>query len=116
MIYERPQPPKNEKQLAQKILTLLQENEYCTRRHLAVELDVTDRTVRLLVSRLAQTYPIISSSKNGKGYKLAKGYLDLTETAHAIAELESRIIELDKRLHPLLDFKADLLNSLGCKP
>jgi hypothetical protein len=63
-----------------------------------------DRQIRDVISVCAQKYPIISTSDSNKGFKVA-GVGDMAGVEHSIAELLSRISELQKRIKPLMDLK-----------
>jgi len=68
-----------------------------------------ERQSRDLISEVARKYPVVSLS-SGKGYYLLPDFAalnnaEMTEYTrirdHAVAELESRIEELKKRIEPL---------------
>lgn len=63
-----------------------------------------DRQIRDVISVCAQKYPIISTSDSNKGFKVATAG-DIAGVDHSIAELLSRITELQKRVKPLMDLK-----------
>ena len=63
-----------------------------------------DRQIRDVISVCAQKYPIISTSDSNKGFKVANAG-DMAGVDHSIAELLSRIAELQKRVKPLMDLK-----------
>lgn len=62
-----------------------------------------ERTIRKIISLLAQKRPIIATSDN-KGYRLAKTVEDVADVMHQWKELDSRIEEIEKRKKPLVEF------------
>lgn len=78
---------------------------YLTKAEICVIIGSDDeRTARDVVAHLRKRYPIISTS-DGRGYKLARKRSDLEEAEHALAELSSRIEELEKNMKPLYKFR-----------
>lgn len=63
-----------------------------------------ERAARDVVAHLRKRHPIISTS-DGRGYKLARKRSDLEEAEHTLAELSSRIEELEKNMKPLYKFR-----------
>ena len=84
------------------------ERDFITKKEIAQQLGwdyiKKDRQIRMLVSELAQKYPIISTSDNNKGFKLAKDPSDIDFVKQSWAENSSRQDELTKRNRPLIKF------------
>jgi hypothetical protein len=55
--------------------------------------------------------PLISTS-DSKGYKIAKTKADLEEVCHQWKELDSRILQLQERRKPLIEFYEKYANSI----
>lgn len=84
------------------IAKFLTEN-WVDKKTIAVNLGVDERTARDRVAKIAKKYPILSISTK-KGYKRATCIEDLKLAKQTIAEHESRIKELRKRIRPLKKF------------
>lgn len=88
-----------------KIEDYLSTEYFTTRKELERRTGLSDRQVRIEISQLKETVPVISHS-NGKGYRLAKDFQDfntsneakeeLEEVEHCINEINSRKRSLDK--------------------
>jgi uncharacterized coiled-coil protein SlyX len=98
----------NEKQL---LIELLQQER--TRSELCALLVLNDSSMRKEVSELACEYPVISYSTK-KGYRICDTKklikennqkeieLEINELRHTLAEINSRIKKLKKRMRPLI--------------
>ena len=98
----------NEKQL---LIELLQQER--TRSELCALLVLTDSSMRTEVSELACEYPVISYSTK-KGYRICNTKKlvkekninninqEIIELRHTLAEINSRIKKLKKRMRPLI--------------
>ena len=71
-----------------------------------------DRQIRDLLSMIGKKRPLISTS-DSKGYKIAKTPKDLKEVEHTLAEMSSRVEEIQKRMQPLYEFRD--LHKFGIK-
>ena len=90
---------------------LFAQESYVTKEQIGVVLGIkNERSVRDVISLLATKKPIISKS-NSTGYKLAKTVADLEEVENCWRELSSRIIELETRIIPLLEFREKILKN-----
>lgn len=88
-----------------KIEEYLSQEYFTTRKELENRTGLTDRQIRMQISKLKETIPVISHSK-GKGYRLARDFQDfntsneareeLAEVEHCINEINSRKRSLDK--------------------
>ena len=98
----------NQKQREEEVLMLLFMSEFVTKKDIADCLGwdavKRDRSIRDLVATISQSHPIISTSDNNKGYKLAQSKCDCDMVKHSYQELISRMDELRKRSVPLLKF------------
>jgi hypothetical protein len=107
MTTKKPITPKIEQRAEQAYQFMLGKG-YVTKGELAElfgwEYPKQDRQIRDVISVLSHKYPIISLSDSNKGFKLAQNDSDLEQVKHSIAEINSRINELRKRLTPLIDF------------
>jgi flagellar biosynthesis/type III secretory pathway chaperone len=63
-----------------------------------------DRQLRDLLSLIGKKRPLISTS-DSKGYKIAKTQKDIEEVEHTLAEMSSRVEEIQKRMQPLYSFR-----------
>jgi len=83
-------------------------NEFVTKKDIADLLGwdavKKDRQIRDLIATISQVQPVISTSDNNKGYKLAQSPSDCDMVKHSLLELQSRIDELRKRSIPLQKF------------
>ena len=102
---EKPFTP-NIKEKANKLFLYLKtKNDFVTKEQIGEYLGITDeRTIRAVISALATRKPVISLSSN-KGYKLCKTDADLQDAENALAELSSRMEEIEKRMQPLYAFR-----------
>lgn len=98
----------SKKEKLEKVLQLLKVSDFVTKKDIADCLGWTlpkhDRSVRDIIAEIAQTHPIISTSDNNKGFKLAKDKCDCDMVKHSMLELVSRIEEIRKRSIPLNKF------------
>ena len=79
-------------------------DRYVEKEELARVIGVHDeRTVRDVITYIANSAPIIANSKQ-RGYKLARKMSDVEAVRHTWAELSSRQEELEKRMKPLIRF------------
>lgn len=79
-------------------------DRYVEKEELARVIGVQDeRTVRDVITYIANSAPIIANSKQS-GYKLARKMSDVEAVRHTWAELSSRQEELEKRMKPLIRF------------
>lgn len=79
-------------------------DRYVGKDELARVIGVQDeRTVRDVITYIANSAPIIANSKQS-GYKLARKMSDVEAVKRTWVELSSRQIELDKRMKPLIRF------------
>lgn len=88
-----------------KIEDYLSTEYFTTRKELERRTGLSDRQVRIEISKLKEIVPVISHS-NGKGYRLAKDFQDfntsdeakqeLVEVEHCINEINSRKRSLNK--------------------
>lgn len=79
-------------------------DRYVEKEELARVIGVHDeRTVRDVITYIANSAPIIANSKQS-GYKLARKMSDVEAVRHTWAELSSRQEELEKRMKPLIRF------------
>ena len=105
MKYRKPLTPNRELRIKLLLDAFKQTYGYLTKAQICEIIDSNDeRTAREIVAHLRKKYPIISTS-DGKGYKLARKRSDLEEAEHALAELSSRIEELEKNMKPLYKFR-----------
>ena len=80
---------------------LKQQSDFVTKEQIGEYLGIKDeRSTRAVISALATRKPILSRS-SGRGYKLCQTQADLKEAEHTIAEMSSRIEEIEKRMQPL---------------
>lgn len=63
-----------------------------------------DRQLRNLLSQIGKKRPLIATSDQ-RGYKIAKTQKDLEEVEHTLAEMSSRVEEIQKRMQPLYSFR-----------
>jgi len=75
--------------------------------------NISERKVRLQISKISMYYPVISKSCQ-KGYRLAKPIdtlnkedlqLEVKEVNHVLKELQSRVIQLKAKMKPLIAWK-----------
>ena len=79
-------------------------DRYVEKEELARVIGVHDeRTVRDVITYIANSAPIIANSKQSV-YKLARKMSDVEAVRHTWAELSSRQEELEKRMKPLIRF------------
>lgn len=62
-----------------------------------------DRQIRDVISIVAKKFPIIGLSGD-EGYRMARFYSDEDDVRHQLADLQSRINELETRKKPLENF------------
>lgn len=102
---EKPITPNMKSKSVRLLNAFKQTYGYLTKTQIGEIIGSTDeRTARDVVAHLRKSYPIISTS-DGRGYKLARKRSDLEEAEHALAELSSRIEELEKNMKPLYKFR-----------
>lgn len=78
---------------------------YCTKQFLMEQFNLGERSIRQLIEIISHRYPVISSSSNNKGYKIATEDEDWDAVDNTARELSNRIDELEKRLKPLMKFR-----------
>lgn len=79
-------------------------DRYVEKDELARVIGVRDeRTVRDVITYIANSAPIIANSKQS-GYKLARKMSDVEAVKRTWVELSSRQLELEKRMKPLIRF------------
>ena len=66
-------------------------------------LNVKKRTARQIIAELAHKEPVIALSTQ-KGYRIARTEADVEDALHMVKDLDSRILQLEKRKKPLLKF------------
>ena len=109
MEIKKPEMSKNEKELGNKVYTLLMNNDKPVTKEFICESlgwkynSSTERKVRMLLSYIAKVKPLISTS-NQKGYYIARKKEDKDAVIHQWNEIDSRIKELDERRKPLIKF------------
>ena len=91
------------------ILEALQEKDSITKPELCKLLgweynSNKDRQIRDIVADIAKEYPIISTSDNNKGFRLAKTAADVEEVEHTWKEFDKRILEMNNRKKALIEF------------
>ena len=104
--YEKPMT-ENEKLNGNKLYKFLMAHDIVTKEEMFEFLGwdkKKDRQLRNLLSLIGQKRPLISTSDQ-KGYKIAKTKEDLEEVEHTLAEISSRVEELQKRMQPLYAFR-----------
>ncbi len=89
-------------ELYEDIIRIL-EQRAMTRMELRYKLGCSDRAARRVISEIAKTRPVIALS-DGKGYRIATTFGDLTEAIHAANENAKRAKEILKRNEPLNEF------------
>lgn len=96
----------NIKDKANKLYVFLKsKDDFVTKAEIGEYLGIyCERSIRDIISVLATVKPILSRS-TGSGYKLAKNAQDLEEVEHTLAELSSRVEEIEKRMKPLYKFR-----------
>lgn len=104
-----------------KIEDYLSTEYFITRKELENRTGLSDRQVRIQISKLKETIPVISHSK-GKGYRLAKEFQDfntanearqeLVEVEHCIKETNSRIRSLTKTQKTYQTYVSKLKNNI----
>ena len=103
----------NMKQKCIKLYNYMKDNNrYCTKQELMALFNTGERQVRDIISTLSQQSPIIATSDK-KGYKLAYKVTDLDDVEHTLAELDSRIEELEKKKKPLLQWRELVRQKVG---
>lgn len=108
MKIEKP-PIEKIKERANELFKYLISKEVVTKKQICEDLfnwnwnTSNERRIREIISTLAQVKPIIATS-DSKGYKLAKSKEDAEDILHQFAELSSRVVELQKRIVPILLF------------
>lgn len=92
----------NIREQANKLFFYLREqDDFVTKQQIGDYLGIKDeRSVRCVISALATRKPILSRS-SGCGYKLCQTEADLEEAEHTLAEMSSRVEEIQKRMQPL---------------
>lgn len=96
-------------ELYEDIIRIL-EQRAMTRVELRYKLGCSDRAARRVISEIAKTRPVIALS-DGKGYRIATTFEDLTEAMHAASENKKRAREILKRNDPLDKF----ITSIGAE-
>ncbi len=89
--------------------------DYCTKKELCFVLGweyntSNERRIRDILSLLSHKKPIIATSDNNKGYKLAQTQQDIEEVEHTWKELDKRIEEIENRKKPLISFRDSFKN------
>lgn len=79
------------------------EQRTVSRMELRFKYNCTDRAARRVVSEIAKRRPVISLS-DGKGYRIATTYEDVSDALHAANENAKRANEILKRNEPLNKF------------
>jgi hypothetical protein len=107
IIFEKPKILNHEQRLKE-VEWLLFTSEFITKKDIADCLGWTlpkyDRQIRMIIADISQRQPIISTSDNNKGYKLAQSKSDCDMVKHSLLELQSRIDQLRKRSISLQKF------------
>ena len=97
----------NQKYYGNMLHTFLKQNDVVTKEQMLEYLgwdSKKDRQLRDLLSMIGKKKPLISTS-DSKGYKIAKTQKDLQEVEHTLAEMSSRVEEIQKRMKPLYEFR-----------
>lgn len=106
----------NIREQANKLFFYLREqDDFVTKQQISDYLGVKDeRSTRAIISALATRKPILSRS-SGCGYKLCQSEKDLEEAEHTLAEMSSRIEEIQKRMQPLYEWRDKIKYNIGEK-
>lgn len=92
---------------------LRKQDDFVTKQQIGDYLGIKDeRSVRSVISALATRKPILSRS-SGCGYKLCQTEADLEEAEHTLAEMSSRIEEIEKRMQPLYAWRDKIKYNIG---
>lgn len=104
----------NIREKANKLFFYLREqDDFVTKQQISDYLGIKDeRSTREIISALATRKPILSRS-SGCGYKLCQTEADLEEAEHTIAEMSSRIEEIQKRMQPLYAWRDKIKYNIG---
>ena len=105
----------NQKYYGNMLFRFLLSKEYATKEEMLEHLGwdkKKDRQLRDLLSAIGKKVPLIATS-DSKGYKIAKTPKDLEEVEHTLAEMSSRVEEIQKRMQPLYEFRD--LHKFGIK-
>lgn len=104
----------NIREQANKLFIYLREqDDFVTKQQIGDYLGIKDeRSTRAIISALATRKPILSRS-SGCGYKLCKTEQDLEEAEHTLAEMSSRIEEIQKRMQPLYAWRDKVKYNIG---
>lgn len=78
-----------------------------TKEEIVSNLDINERVARDMISYIKKKFPVISNSQN-KGYRLALNVEDIEDAKQTIAEVKSRIIDLQEGIKPLEQFVEQL--------
>lgn len=103
MEIRKPATPPKIQEKSKELYAILKTRKTYTKQHIAEYFGVSERTAREIISTLAKRQPIIATSDQ-RGYRLACTTADAEEVRHQIAELNSRISELQARKAPLERF------------
>lgn len=87
------------------IYSMLKHNT--TKEEIVSNLDINERIARDLISYIKKKFPVISNSQN-KGYRLAQSCEDVEDVKKTIAEVKSRIQDLQEGILPLEQFITQL--------
>lgn len=83
----------------------LLKQRFYTKKELMQVFNIGERQIRMMVSQISHRAPVISTSGDNAGYKVATSKEDLELVEASWAELSSRIEELTKRIMPLMSFR-----------
>lgn len=74
-----------------------------TKEEIIDALDINERVARDLISFIKKKFPVIAFSSS-KGYRLAQTFDDYEDAKQTVAEVESRINDLQEGIAPLKNF------------
>lgn len=99
----KPQTPKNMQTKCNEMYRMFRTEQVFTKQQFSKHFNVSERTAREMVSTVAKSHPIIATSDK-RGYRLARRMSDYEDAQHQLAEINSRIKELQSRKKPLERF------------
>lgn len=84
-----------------------------TKQELMDIFNLGERQIRMLITNVSHRFPIISTSGTNAGYKMALTQEDLELVENSLAELSSRVEEIQKRMQPLYAFRDKVKYNIG---